>query len=116
MSGHHKFSQLTQYASPERKARVAQKTALLKAQMALHELRQARQLSQVQLAELLDVRQPAVARMEKRSDMVVSHLRAVIEAMGGELEIIARFPEGVVKINNFSLVNDPPFDAASESN
>jgi transcriptional regulator with XRE-family HTH domain len=107
MSGHHKFSQLTQNASPERRARVAEKTAQLKAQMALHELRQARQLSQAQLAALLDVKQPAIARMEKRADMSVAHLRQVIEAMGGTLDLIARFPEGEVKLDNFSLIHDP---------
>jgi hypothetical protein len=40
--------------------------------------------------------------MEKRTDMYLSTLRSHIQAMGGELEIVARFPDGAVKINNFS--------------
>jgi predicted transcriptional regulator len=106
MSGHHKFSRLTEQFSEERQAEIAQKTVQLKTEMALGELRKALQLSQADLAAKLKVKQPAVARLEKRTDMYVSHLRKVIEAMGGELDIIARFPDGEVKIDNFSELVD----------
>jgi ribosome-binding protein aMBF1 (putative translation factor) len=106
MSGHHKFSRLTENFSEERRAEVSQRTVQLKAEMALGELRQALHLSQAELATSLQVKQPAVSRLEKRTDMYVSHLRKVIEAMGGELDIIARFPEGEVKIDNFSGMGD----------
>ena len=65
-------------------------------------MRQARGLSQKVLAELLHVQQPSIAKLEKRTDMYLSTLRSHIEAMGGELEVIARFPDGSVKISNFS--------------
>ena len=42
--------------------------------------------------------------MEKRADMYVSNLRRFIEAMGGELDIVARFPDGSVKISNFEEI------------
>ena len=71
-------------------------------EMPLNELRQARGLSQKMLAEVLHVQQPSIAKIEKRTDMYLSTLRSHIEAMGGELEVIARFPDGSVKINNFS--------------
>jgi hypothetical protein len=48
------------------------------------------------------VQQPSIAKIEKRTDMYLSTLRSHIEAMGGQLEIVARFPEGSVKINNFA--------------
>ena len=67
------------------------------AEMPLNELRQARGLSQKMLAEVLHVQQPSIAKIEKRTD-----LRSHIEAMGGELDVIARFPDGSVKINNFT--------------
>ena len=70
------------------------------AEMPLNELRQARGLSQKMLAEVLRVHQPSIATMEKRTDMYLSTLRSHIEAMGGELDVIARFPDGSVKINN----------------
>jgi predicted XRE-type DNA-binding protein len=78
-----------------------QTRAMLNA-MPLHELRQARGLSQKMLAEILHVQQPSIAKLEKRTDMYISTLRSHIEAMGGELEVVARFPDGTVKISNFA--------------
>jgi hypothetical protein len=54
------------------------------------------------MGEVLHIQQPAVAKIEKRTDMYLSTLRDHIQAMGGELEIVARFPDGAVKISNFS--------------
>ena len=56
----------------------------------------------------LAVGQPAVAKLERRTDMYVSNLRRYIEALGGSLEITARFPEGNVNIINFSELDDGP--------
>ena len=106
MSGRQSFSQLTKKFSPARKSRVAAKALALKAEMPLAELRQARERSQEQLARTLKVGQPAVAKLEKRADMYVSNLRRYIEALGGSLEITARFPEGQVSITNFSELED----------
>ena len=77
------------------------------AEMPLNELRQARGLSQKVLAEVLHVQQPAIAKIERRTDMYISTLRSHIEAMGGELEVVARFPDGSVKITNFSELAKP---------
>ena len=102
MSGRRPFTELTKDFSPERRARVEAKKAELRAAMPLHELRRARAMTQKALAETLKVKQPAIARMERRADMYVSNLRGLIEAMGGRLRIIAEFPEGEVAITNFS--------------
>lgn len=102
MTGHRPFKALTKNFSPERKARIAAKVRALKAEMPLAELRQARERSQQELARELKVGQPAVAKLEKRTDMYVSNLRRYVEALGGSLEITARFPEGAVSITNFS--------------
>ena len=51
---------------------------------------------------------PAVAKLERRTDMYVSNLRAYIEAMGGRLNIVAEFPQGDITITNFSDVDDGP--------
>jgi DNA-binding XRE family transcriptional regulator len=108
MSGHRPFTELTRKLSPKRKARVAARVAELKAEMVLAELRQARQRSQQELARALKVNQPAVAKLEKRTDMYVSNLRRYVEALGGELEITAKFAEGEVVIGNFSDIDTPP--------
>jgi len=107
MSGHRPFKELTKGFSEARKARVASRVSELKADMALHELRQARERSQDDLARELGVGQPAVAKLERRADMYVSNLRRYIEALGGSLEITARFPEGSVNIVNFGELSDP---------
>jgi transcriptional regulator with XRE-family HTH domain len=69
--------------------------------MALYEVREARCITQNHLAELLQVDQSAISKMEKRTDMYISTLTHFIEAMGGQLEIRAIFPEGEVKIKQF---------------
>ena len=62
-------------------------------EMTLRELRKARQLTQVSVARELGVSQDAVSRMEQRSDLLLSTLRRTVEAMGGSLSLIARFPD-----------------------
>ena len=97
-----KFSELRARMAPGSRAQAEAKAQAMLAEMPLQELRLARGLSQQQLAELLHVQQPSIAKLEKRTDMYVSTLRSHIEAMGGQLEVVARFPEGVVKISNFA--------------
>lgn len=97
-----KFSELRAKMKPDAQQRAEEKAKQLLAEMPLNELRQARGLSQKVLAEVLHVQQPSIAKLEKRTDMYLSTLRTHIQAMGGELDIIARFPDGSVKISNFS--------------
>lgn len=97
-----KFSSLREKMDPASQVGVEEKARLLLAEMPLNELRQARGLSQKVLAEILNVQQPSIAKMERRTDMYLSTLRSHIEAMGGHLDLVARFPEGDVKINTFS--------------
>jgi DNA-binding XRE family transcriptional regulator len=113
MTGRKPFDTLRAGMTPEARARVTEKTAALRAEMPLQELRAALRLSQAQLGELLQVEQPAVAKLEKRTDMYVSTLRRVIEAMGGRLHIVAEFPDGEVEIANFADTGKTP-RAASE--
>jgi len=100
MTGHRPFSELTKNFTPERRARVAAKAAALREVMTLEELRKARSLSQEEIAATLTVGQPAVAKLEKRTDMHVSNLRRYIEALGGTLEITARFGDASVVLRN----------------
>jgi transcriptional regulator with XRE-family HTH domain len=108
MSGHHPFSDLCKRMTPARRARNTRATRRMLADMTLHELRQARERSQEDLARELKVGQPAVAKLERRADMYVSNLRRYIEALGGTLEITAKFPDGAVQITNFSDLGGAP--------
>ena len=102
-----KFSDLRAQMSPEAQQSTEAVAQTMLAAMPLNELRQARGLSQKMLAEVLHVQQPSIAKIEKRTDMYLSTLRSHIEAMGGELDIVARFPDGSVKITNFSDLENP---------
>jgi len=70
-------------------------------EMSLPELRQERNVSQEYLAASMNKKQPNLSKMERSSDMYVSTLCKFIQAMGGNLEIVAHFPDGEVRINQF---------------
>ena len=113
MAGHHPFAQLTEELAPASRARIEVRKGELRAAMLLHELRQARAMTQKSVGEALNVNQPAVAKLERRTDMYVSNLRSYIEAMGGRLNIVARFPQGSVVIRNFSDADADRIEAGS---
>ncbi len=98
------FSLLRDKMSPERRARVEARVQQAIQDMALAELRAARHLTQEHLSDVLGVKQSAVSKLERRTDMYVSTLRSFIKAMGGDLEIRAVFPEGDVRITQFEAL------------
>lgn len=81
--------------------RASARARAMLAEMPLQELRRARQLSQEDLARRLGARQASVSRLEHRTDMYLSTLRSYVEALGGTLEIVARFPDGDVRVREF---------------
>jgi transcriptional regulator with XRE-family HTH domain len=96
-----KFREVRGRMSPERQERIRKRTQELLTELPLQELRQARALSQEELADVLGLNQATISKLERRTDMYLSSLRRFVEAMGGELEIIASFPEGKVRIRVF---------------
>jgi DNA-binding transcriptional regulator YiaG len=90
--------------SPESQARSEATAERLIQEMALDELRAARALTQEHLSTILGVQQSAISKLERRADMYVSTLRHFIEAMGGQLEIRAVFPDGDVRITQFQAL------------
>ena len=99
--GRQKWSTIKATAARETIEAAALKTESLLAAMELDDLARARGYTQAQLAERLGKAQGNVSRMLRREDMHVSSLREVIEAMGGELEIVARFPDADVRLLQF---------------
>jgi transcriptional regulator with XRE-family HTH domain len=93
--------------SPESQARSEATAERLIREMALDEIRAARALTQEHLSMILGVKQSAVSKLERRADMYVSTLRHFIEAMGGQLEIRAVFPEGDIRITQFQTLVEP---------
>ena len=80
--------------SPAQRKKVEARAAeLIAEEMTLRELRHARKLTQVRMADKLGITQDSVSRLEKRSDLLLSTLRKTIEAMGGNLSLVARFSD-----------------------
>ncbi len=98
------FNTLKAKMSPTALREVNERIQKIVAEMPLQELRQAKSLSQERLAILLDTKQANISRIEKRTDMYISTLRSYVEAMGGELQIFANFPEGCIAINQFQNI------------
>ena len=79
---------------PARRRKIEDRAAeLIAEEMTLRELRKARKLTQVSVARELGISQDGVSRLEQRSDILLSTLRRTVEAMGGSLSLIARFPD-----------------------
>ena len=80
--------------APARRRKIEDRAAeLIAEEMTLRELRKARRLTQVSVARELGISQDGVSRLEQRSDLLLSTLRRTVEAMGGRLSLIARFPD-----------------------
>ncbi len=94
------FNNLLKKMPPDRRAKIASRTQKLLAELPLQEIRHARQLSQEEVARILQVKQAAVSKMERRTDLYISTLRKHIKAMGGDLILLAEFPEGRYQINS----------------
>jgi len=100
-----KWSELKATLPPEVIERARRKTEAMLAVIELNELRKARKLTQDQLAERLGIRQSNVSKMERRADLHVSTLRDVVEAMGGELRVTARFPDAEYELDFIGRTN-----------
>ncbi|PWB84373.1 MAG: transcriptional regulator [Methylocystaceae bacterium] len=106
MAGRRSFAELRTRMSSRAQTEAEAEAKRLGEEMDLAEVRRALKLSQEEIGQTLQIKQGSVAKIEKRADMYVSTLRRFIEAMGGELEIVARFPDHVVKIKNFADLNE----------
>jgi transcriptional regulator with XRE-family HTH domain len=79
---------------PDRREKVARRAKeLIAEELSLQDLRKAMNRTQVSLAKKLKVGQDTISRVEKRTDMLLSTLRSYVEAMGGDLDLVARFPD-----------------------
>ena len=95
------FDTLWLKMSPERRRRIDERVEIALLNMALQDLRRARNLTQQEVADKLGVSQSALSKMEHQKDINVSTLKRIIRAMGGELKLVAQFPDTEVVINQF---------------
>ncbi|GAG43001.1 unnamed protein product, partial [marine sediment metagenome] len=109
-----KFQNLRDKMTPTQRAKASAMAKILLDEMPMHELRHARQLTQEQLAAVLEVKQGSVSKLERRTDLYISTLRRYIEAMGGNLELRANFPEGSVSISSLGQIEEIPDEAVQK--
>lgn len=109
------FSELTKNISPERRECIERIKDSIRQEMALAELRQALSFTQSTLAESLGVGQAEISKIENRTDIFISTLKRFLEAMGGELEIRAKFPDRAITITNFSSLIEKESRAEKEA-
>ena len=96
-----KFAELRARMTPEAQARSAAVAQGMLVEMQLQELRKSRNFTQAEVAQTLQVEQNAVSKLERREDMFVSTLRNYIEALGGELRMVAKFPDAEIQVHPF---------------
>lgn len=95
----HKWSDVRGRKAPEVEAQIEQAKSDIRRAMRLADVRRAREMTQVTLAEAMGVPQGEVSKIERRQDVYLSTLRRFIEAMGGELVLAARFPDEELPIS-----------------
>jgi transcriptional regulator with XRE-family HTH domain len=112
------FKILKEKLSPQARARAHALALQDEAEMPLAAIREARNLTQSTLAGILGINQPAVSKMERQTDMYISSLRSMIQAMGGKLQIEAVFPDGRIFVNQFHELEEDIMDlgAAKKTN
>ena len=90
---------INQLPADERAKVMARARELIGEEMALRNLRKARDLTQERMAKLLCIGQEGVSRIERRSDLLISTLQSYVEAMGGSLKLVVQFPDGVATLS-----------------
>lgn len=99
------FNELRAKMSPEAQSRSAARAEAMLVEMQLQELRKTRQVTQVEVAKAMNVEQAAVSKLEHREDMYVSTLREYVKALGGELKLVASFPDADIQVHPFELAH-----------
>jgi transcriptional regulator with XRE-family HTH domain len=95
--------------SPAERKKVEDRAAgIIAEEMSLRDLRKARKLTQARLAKTLGITQDSVSRLEKRTDILLSTLRKTVKAMGGDVRIVAEFPDRAPVLLSELYEDDPP--------
>ena len=97
------FRELRAKMSPAAQARSAARAEATLVEMQLQELRKSRDVTQVDVAKVMKVEQAAVSKLERREDMYVSTLRDYVKALGGELKLVASFPDAEIQVHPFEI-------------
>ena len=98
----HQFTKLEGKLDPKRVKTAKAKAKDIMAEMLVAEIRKEVGLTQQQLSDALDIKQPTLSKLESQDDMQISTLQRLIQALGGQLELIAHMPGGDIRISQFN--------------
>lgn len=87
---------------PKRLSRAKAKAKDIMTEMLLVEIRREVGLTQEDIAKAMGIKQPSLSKLESQEDMQVSTLKRLIQALGGQLELIAHMPGGDIRISQFA--------------
>lgn len=96
-----KFDNLEKQMKPERVAKAKARAKEMMTEMLLAEIRREAGFTQEDIARAIGVKQPSLSKLESQDDIQVSTLQRLIEALGGQLELIAHMPGGDIRISQF---------------
>jgi len=102
MSGHRPFRELEEKMSPEARAEVKARVKETLTEMLLADVRKLMGLTQEEVAKRLGITQPSLSKLENQDDMHITTLRRLVEALGGELEIVIHMPGSDLRIRQFT--------------
>ena len=106
-------NEIIQKLSPAKRKKVEDRAAeVIAEEMSLRDLRKARKLTQARVAKNLGITQDSVSRLEKRSDLLISTLRKSVKAMGGDVRIVAEFPDRAPVVLSDLSKEGPPRKSA----
>ena len=97
----HKFEKLERKLDPKRVKAAKAKAKNIMTEMLLAEIRKEVGLTQQHLSDALGIKQPSLSKLESQEDMQISTLQKIIQALGGQLELIAHMPCGDIRISQF---------------
>ncbi len=96
-----KFENLEKQMDPKRLARAKVQAKEVMAEMLLAEIRKEAGFTQEDIAKTIGIKQPSLSKLESQDDIQVSTLQRLIQALGGQLELIAHMPGGDIRISQF---------------
>jgi transcriptional regulator with XRE-family HTH domain len=96
------YNELRATMNPQSRRRAEERAREMMAEMLLGELRRLSGMTQSQLAAALGIKQPTLSQLESQGDMQISTLQRIVTALGGELEIVAKMPNGRVALRQFT--------------
>ena len=97
------FRELERQMGPERTQQAKARAKDIMAEMLLAEIRREAGFTQEEISKALGIKQPSLSKLEAQDDMQISTLQRLIQALGGQLELIAHMPGGDVRIRQFKV-------------